>query len=101
MWDDTSTKVISREVNLTLIQCTARIYEDRIHAKAAVDLIESNHIRAILSLRIQDVLCRVAHQRYVESTRSDQSEERKAENYSRRADLFSAVRKNKAWQLNY
>lgn len=101
MWDDTSTNAISKEVILTLLQCAARLYEDKIHAKAAMDLIESNHTRAILSLGIQDVLCRVAHQRYVESMRSDKSEERNAENYSRRADLFSAIRKNKARQLNY
>jgi len=101
MWDDTSTNAISKEVILTLLQCAARLYEDKIHVKAAVDLIESNHTRAILSLGIQDVLCRVAHQRYVESTRSDKSEERNTENCSRRADLFSGIRKNKARQLNY
>jgi hypothetical protein len=33
--------------------------------------------------------------------RSDKSEERNAENYSQRAELFSAMRKNKARQLNY
>lgn len=100
MWDDTLTNAISKEVILTLLQCAARLYEGT-HAKAAVDLIESNHTRAILRLGIQDVLCRVAHQRYVESTRSDKLEESNAENYSRRADLFSAIRKNKARQLNY
>ena len=93
MWDDTLTNAISKEVILTLLQCVARLYEDKIHAKAAVDLIESNYTWAILSLGIQDVLCRVAHQQYVESTRSDKSEERNPENYSWRADLFSTLQK--------
>jgi len=52
MWDDTSTNAISKEVILTLLQCAARLYEDKIYIKAAVDLIESNYTRAILSLGI-------------------------------------------------
>lgn len=101
MWDDTSTNAISKEVILTLFQCAARLYENKIHAKAAVDLIESTHTRAILSLGIQDVLCRVAHQQYRENMRFDKSEEKNAENHSRRIYLFSAIQKNKARQLNY
>ncbi|KAH8674835.1 hypothetical protein BGZ60DRAFT_429804 [Tricladium varicosporioides] len=99
MWDDTSTNAISKEVILTLFQCAARLYESKVHAKAAVDLIESNHTRQILSLGIQDVLCRIVYQRCIESTRSD--EFKNVENYYQRAGLFSAIRKNKARQLNY
>jgi hypothetical protein len=52
MWDDTSINAISKEVILTLLQYTVRLYEDKIYIKAAVDLIESNYIRVILSLGI-------------------------------------------------
>jgi len=52
MWNNTSTNAINKEVILTLLQYTARLYEDKIHIKAAVDLIESNYTRAILSLGI-------------------------------------------------
>jgi hypothetical protein len=62
MWDDTSTNAICKEVILTLLQCAARLYEDKVHTKAAVDLIESNYTRAILSLGFQDILCQVVHQ---------------------------------------
>ena len=36
IWDDTSTNAISKEVILTLLQCAARLYEDKIHTKAAI-----------------------------------------------------------------
>ena len=41
LWADTSTKAISKEVILTLLQCAARLYEGGVHVKEAVDLVES------------------------------------------------------------
>jgi hypothetical protein len=101
IWDDTSTNAISKEVILALLQCAARLYEGGVHAKEAVDLIECEDTRAILSLGIQDSLSQVIHQRCVESIRSNKSEATNAENCSQQAGLFSAIRKNKARQLNH
>ena len=52
IWDDSSTNAVSKEVILTLLQYAARLYEGGVHAKEAVDLIESEDTRAILSLGI-------------------------------------------------
>ncbi len=101
IWDDASTNAISKEVILALLQCAARLYEGGVHTKEAVDLIESEDTRAILSLGIQDSLSQVIHQRCVESIRSNKSEATSAENCSQQAGLFSAMRKNKARQLNH
>jgi hypothetical protein len=101
IWDDQSTSAISREVILTLLQCAARLYEGGLHATEAVDLIESEDARAILSLGIQDNLAQVIHQRCVESIRSNRSEATNAENCSQQAGLFSAIRKNKARRQNH
>ena len=99
-WDDTSVNAISKEVILTLLQCAARLYEGGGHAKEAVDLIESEDTRAILSIGIQNSLSQVIHQRCVESIRSIQSEATDAKSCSQQAGLSSAIRKNKARQLN-
>jgi hypothetical protein len=101
LWADTSTKAISKEVILTLLQCAARLYEGGVHVKEAVDLVESEDTRAILSLGIQDSLSQVIHQRCVESIISNKSEATNAKNCSQQAGLFSAIRKNKARQLNH
>jgi hypothetical protein len=59
IWDNISTNVISKKIILTLFQCAAKLYEDKIHVKEAVDLIKSKGTRAILSLGIQDILSQV------------------------------------------
>lgn len=86
IWDDISTNAISKEVILTLLQCAARLYEDKLHAKAAVNLIESTHTRVILSLAIQNVLFRFVNQQYIKNIRSDKSEKRTTKNHKERAD---------------
>jgi hypothetical protein len=91
LWADTSTNAMSKEVILTLLQCAARLYEGGVHAKEAVDLIESEDTRAILSLGIQDSLSQVIHQRCVESIRSNKSEATNAKNCSQQGGLFSAI----------
>jgi hypothetical protein len=101
LWADTSANAISKEVILALLQCAARLYEGGVHAKEAIDLIESEDTRAILSLGIQDNLSQVIHQRCVESIISNRSKATNAENCSQQAGLFSAIRKNKARQLNH
>ena len=101
IWDDPSTSAMSKEVILTLLHCAARLYEGRVHIKEAVALIENEDTRAILSLGIQGNLSQVIHQRCVESIRSNKSEAVNAENFSQQAGLFSAIRKNKARQLNH
>jgi hypothetical protein len=101
IWDEQSTNAISKEVILTLLQCAARLYEGGVHAKEAVDLIDNEDTRAILSLGIQGNLSKVTHQRCVESIRSNKSEATNAENCFRQAGLFSAIRKNKARQFNH
>jgi hypothetical protein len=101
MWDNISTNVISKKIILTLFQCAAKLYEDKIHVKEAVDLIKSNDTRAILSLGIQDILSQVIHQRCVARIASNNPKNTNAENCSRHAGLFSTIRKNKARQLNY
>ena len=101
IWDEPSTNAISKDVILTLLQCAARLYEGGVHAKEAVDLIDNEDTRAILSLGVQGNLSKVIHQRCVESIQSNKSEATNAENCSRQAGLFSATRKNKARQLNH
>jgi hypothetical protein len=56
LWADTLANAISKEVILALLQCAARLYEGGVHAKEAMDLIESEDTQAILSLGIQDNL---------------------------------------------
>ena len=43
MWDTISTIAISKEVILTLLQYTVRLYKDEFYIKVAMDLIKSNH----------------------------------------------------------
>ncbi|KAH7364003.1 hypothetical protein BKA65DRAFT_490174 [Rhexocercosporidium sp. MPI-PUGE-AT-0058] len=96
-WDDTSTNAICKEVTLTLLQCAARLYEDKAHTKAAVDLIESSYTREILGLGFHDILC----QRYEAGITPNKLEESNAKNYLRKADRFSAIRKSKDRELDY
>jgi hypothetical protein len=100
IWDDHFTSAISREVILTLLQCAARLYEGGVLTKEAVDLIESEETRAILSIGIQDNLAQVIHQRCVENIISNKSEATNTENCFQQVGLFSAIRKNKARRLN-
>jgi hypothetical protein len=97
--DPVSTTVISKEIILTIFQCAARLYNDKIYAQKAVDLIESKETRAILKLGIQGILSQMIHQQCI--TDINKSNTTNTENFSYRADLFSTLRKNKARQLDY
>jgi hypothetical protein len=100
IWDDSLTNLISQEVILTLLQCAARLYESG-RATEAVNLIENEDTRAILSLGIQDNLLQIIYQQCVESIRSNKSEVTNAQNCSQQAGMFSVIRKNKAQRLNH
>src|SRR5258706_15832264 len=101
IWDDTPAAATSRDAILALLKCAGTLYKDGVHTKEAVDLIKSKDTRAILSLGIQDCLCQVIYQRYMKSIRQDETGATNAQNCSQRTALFSAVRKNKARQLNH
>lgn len=97
MAEDTPTNLICSQVVLTLLQCAARLYKDKLHAHAAMDLIESRDTRAVINLAIQDFLFWFVHQQCMKRIKS---EEGNVENYFRGAELSSVIRKNKARRLN-
>ena len=85
-WVSTSTREISQEVILTLLQCAARSFEKPLLINEATNLIKSQDFQGILLLGIQDSLFQVARQQCIEGNKFSQTTE---SNSAESASLFS------------
>ena len=100
LWDDPQPAAIAREVIITLLCCAARLYEDGVYIKEAVDLIKNEETRAILSLGIQSQLSEVTYQQRRDIIQPNTSEATNAENCPQHAIHFSNVLQSIAHRLN-
>jgi hypothetical protein len=92
----TSTQAISKELILTLLQCSGRLYEREVHAKEATDLITCKEFQTILNIGIQGQPAQTAYEQCI----SNISDERLNLEDHVNTTFLSAQRENKMSQLD-